>query len=154
MRRAVLVLAGQELMVFDSPVKHAFGFTPSISMFVDCADELEIERLFAGLSEGGEVRMPLDNYGRSLRFGWVNDRFGVSWQLNLPASLTRLHLRKEGAHATCRAHDPFPRRRGCPPADLVTAIISHPGRRQDDADREPAAGRRGDPGGRSSAGAR
>ena len=85
-RRATLVLAGQELMIFDSPVKHAFGFTPSISMFVDCADEAEIERLFAGLSEGGEVRMGLGNYGFSLRFGWVDDRFGVSWQLNLPAA--------------------------------------------------------------------
>ncbi|MGZ3378555.1 MAG: VOC family protein [Phenylobacterium sp.] len=85
-RRATLVLAGQELMIFDSPVKHAFGFTPSISIFVDCADELEIEQLFAGLSDGGEVRMPLDNYGFSLRFGWVDDRFGVSWQLNLPAA--------------------------------------------------------------------
>jgi predicted 3-demethylubiquinone-9 3-methyltransferase (glyoxalase superfamily) len=85
-RRATLVLAGQELMVFDSPVKHAFSFTPSISLFVDCADEAEIERLFAGLADGGEVRMPLDNYGFSLRFAWVDDRFGVSWQLNLPAA--------------------------------------------------------------------
>jgi predicted 3-demethylubiquinone-9 3-methyltransferase (glyoxalase superfamily) len=85
-RRATLVLAGQELMFFDSPVNHAFSFTPSISLFVDCADEAEIERLYAGLSEGGEVRMPLDNYGFSLRFGWLDDRWGLSWQLNLPAS--------------------------------------------------------------------
>jgi predicted 3-demethylubiquinone-9 3-methyltransferase (glyoxalase superfamily) len=85
-RRATLVLAGQELMLFDSPPVHDFTFTPSISMFVDCADELEIERLFTGLSEGGTVRMPLNNYGFSLRFGWVDDRFGVSWQLNLPAA--------------------------------------------------------------------
>jgi predicted 3-demethylubiquinone-9 3-methyltransferase (glyoxalase superfamily) len=85
-RRATLVLAGQELMLFDSPPVHDFSFTPSISMFVDCADELEIERLFAGLSEGGVVRMALNNYGFSLRFGWVDDRFGVSWQLNLPAA--------------------------------------------------------------------
>jgi predicted 3-demethylubiquinone-9 3-methyltransferase (glyoxalase superfamily) len=84
--RAVLVLAGQELMIIDSPPVHAFSFTPSVSFFVDCADELEIERLFAGLSEGGKVHMALDNYGFSLRFGWVDDRFGVSWQLNLPAS--------------------------------------------------------------------
>lgn len=84
--RAVLVIAGQELMIIDSPPVHDFSFTPSISLFVDCADELEIERLFAGLSEGGVVRMPLNNYGFSLRFGWVDDRFGVSWQLNLPAA--------------------------------------------------------------------
>jgi predicted 3-demethylubiquinone-9 3-methyltransferase (glyoxalase superfamily) len=85
-RRATLVLAGQALMMFDSPPVHDFSFTPSISLFVDCADELEIERLFAGLSEGGIVRMPLGSYGFSLRFGWVDDRFGVSWQLNLPAA--------------------------------------------------------------------
>jgi predicted 3-demethylubiquinone-9 3-methyltransferase (glyoxalase superfamily) len=84
--RAVLVIAGQELMIIDSPPVHAFSFTPSVSFFVDCADELEIERLFAGLSEGGKVHMPLSNYGFSLRFGWVDDRFGVSWQLNLPAA--------------------------------------------------------------------
>jgi predicted 3-demethylubiquinone-9 3-methyltransferase (glyoxalase superfamily) len=84
--RALVVLAGQEFMAFDSPVHHAFSFTPSISLFVDCADEAEIETLFSALSESGEVRMPLDNYGFSLRFGWVDDRFGVSWQLNLPAA--------------------------------------------------------------------
>jgi predicted 3-demethylubiquinone-9 3-methyltransferase (glyoxalase superfamily) len=44
-----------------------------------------LERVFAILSEGGEVLMPLDNYGFSQKFGWVNDRFGVSWQLNLAA---------------------------------------------------------------------
>lgn len=36
------------------------------------------------LSEGGGVAMPLDDYGFSARFGWGIDRFGVSWQLNLP----------------------------------------------------------------------
>lgn len=85
-RIAFFSLAGQEFICIDSPVRHAFGFTPSLSLFVDCADEAEIERLFAALADGGEVRMPLDNYGFSLRFGWVDDRFGVSWQLNLPAS--------------------------------------------------------------------
>ena len=37
------------------------------------------------LSHSGQVLMPLDDYGFSKQFGWVNDRFGVSWQLNLPA---------------------------------------------------------------------
>lgn len=35
------------------------------------------------LSAGGTTLMPLDNYGFSRRFGCINDRFGVSWQLNL-----------------------------------------------------------------------
>ncbi|MFI4965290.1 MAG: VOC family protein [Caulobacterales bacterium] len=85
-RQAFFSLAGQEFICIDSPVHHAFSFTPSISLFVDCADEAEIERLYAAFSDGGEVRMALDNYGFSLRFAWVDDRYGVSWQLNLPAA--------------------------------------------------------------------
>jgi predicted 3-demethylubiquinone-9 3-methyltransferase (glyoxalase superfamily) len=83
--QAAFTLGGREFICMDSPAHHAFSFTPSISLFVDCEDEPEVDRLFAGLSEGGEVLMPLNDYGFSRRFGWVNDRFGVSWQLNLPA---------------------------------------------------------------------
>jgi predicted 3-demethylubiquinone-9 3-methyltransferase (glyoxalase superfamily) len=82
-KRAEFVLAGHELIAFDSPVKHAFTFTPSISLFVECATEAELERAYAQLSLGGKLLMPLDSYGFSKKFGWVNDRFGVSWQLNL-----------------------------------------------------------------------
>ena len=82
-KRAELVLGKHELMCFDSFVKHAFTFTPSVSLFVECEDEAELENAFRQLSAGGGVLMPLDNYGFSTRFGWVNDRFGVSWQLNL-----------------------------------------------------------------------
>ncbi|MER7763966.1 VOC family protein [Streptomyces sp. NPDC097619] len=82
---AVFALAGQRYMCIDSPQEHAFGFTPAVSLFVRCADEPELERLYAALSEGGAELMPLGDYGFSRRFGWVNDRFGVSWQLNLPA---------------------------------------------------------------------
>jgi predicted 3-demethylubiquinone-9 3-methyltransferase (glyoxalase superfamily) len=60
------------------------GFTPAVSIHIDCEDLQEIGRLFTALSETGEVLMPLDNYGFSEKFGWVSDRFGVSWQLNLP----------------------------------------------------------------------
>ena len=38
----------------------------------------------AQLGEGGQALMPLANYGFSQLFTWLNDRFGVSWQLNLP----------------------------------------------------------------------
>ena len=82
---AVFTLCGREFMCSDSPIKHEFTFTPSSSTFVDFESEEELERTFGVLSEGGQVLMPLNNYGFSQRFGWLNDRFGVSWQLNVPA---------------------------------------------------------------------
>lgn len=82
--QASFTVAGQTVMCFDSPVKHGFTFTPSISLFVDCEDEAEIDRLAGALSDGGQFLMPLGEYGFSRRFAWVSDRFGVSWQLNLP----------------------------------------------------------------------
>ncbi len=80
---ATFTLAGKDFICIDSPVKHAFTFTPSISLFVECESEAELESAFSQLSDGGGVLMPLDNYGFSTRFGWLTDRFGVSWQLNL-----------------------------------------------------------------------
>jgi predicted 3-demethylubiquinone-9 3-methyltransferase (glyoxalase superfamily) len=82
-KRADFTLAGHQMICIDSPAKHGFTFTPSISIFVDCSDEAEQATAFQQLSEGGSVLMPLDNYGFSRKFVWVNDRFGVSWQLNL-----------------------------------------------------------------------
>jgi len=81
--RAHAVLAGQPVMAHDSFVAHAFDFTPSFSFFVECADRAEFDALFDALSDAGQVLMPPDNYGWSARFGWVSDRFGVSWQVNL-----------------------------------------------------------------------
>jgi len=82
--QATFSLKGQEFMCIDSHVHHNFTFTPSFSLFFTCDTEEELERLYASLSEGGAILMPLGNYGFSKKFGWVNDRFGVSWQLNLP----------------------------------------------------------------------
>lgn len=82
---AVFTICGQEFMCSDSPVQHAFSFTPSSSIFVEFQSPAELERVFGVLSHGGETLMPLGNYGFSECFGWVNDRFGVSWQLNLAA---------------------------------------------------------------------
>ena len=84
---ASFTIAGHALLCIDSPAKHDFTFTPSISIFVNCNDEAELNQAFTELSKGGQVYMPLDNYGFSKRFGWVSDRFGVSWQLNLEYSV-------------------------------------------------------------------
>ena len=83
-RRCQFVVAGLTLRCFDSPIKHPFTFTPSMSLFVDCETETELDAAFAQLSSGGVVRMPPADYGFSDRFAWVSDRYGVSWQLNLP----------------------------------------------------------------------
>lgn len=80
-KQATLRLMDLRLDFFDSPVRHAFTFTPAISFAVTCDDAAEVDRLFAGLSEGGQVLMGLDAYPFAKRFGWVNDKFGVSWQL-------------------------------------------------------------------------
>ena len=81
---ATFSLKGHEFSCADSPVKHEFSFTPSASIFVDCEDVDEFEKTLAALSVGGQLLMPADNYGFSRRFAWLNDRFGVSWQINQP----------------------------------------------------------------------
>jgi predicted 3-demethylubiquinone-9 3-methyltransferase (glyoxalase superfamily) len=80
---ATFELNGLKFMCSDSPPVHNWDFTPAVSNYVECESEQEIERLFSKLSENGAVAMPLDNYGFSQKFGWVVDKFGVSWQLNL-----------------------------------------------------------------------
>jgi predicted 3-demethylubiquinone-9 3-methyltransferase (glyoxalase superfamily) len=80
---ARFTVAGQMILASDSFVKHAFSFTPATSLFVECESEGEIDRIYAALCNGGSALMPIENYGFSRRFAWVNDRFGVSWQLNL-----------------------------------------------------------------------
>ncbi|WP_411033504.1 VOC family protein [Shinella sp. BYT-45] len=82
-RRARFSLGRQSVMCIDSPVSHAFSFTPSFSFFVECESETRIRELHAVLGDGGGELMPLDDYGFSRAFAWLNDRFGVSWQLNL-----------------------------------------------------------------------
>jgi predicted 3-demethylubiquinone-9 3-methyltransferase (glyoxalase superfamily) len=76
-------LNGQEFMALDSGRQHPFTFTPAMSIFVQCETESEVDTLFQRLSEGGTVLMPLDKYPFSEKFGWVADKYGVSWQVNL-----------------------------------------------------------------------
>jgi predicted 3-demethylubiquinone-9 3-methyltransferase (glyoxalase superfamily) len=89
---ATFRIGDQVLMAIDSPPVHAFDFTPSLSLFVTCASEDEIDRLFAGLSEGGFVMMPLSTeHGFAAKYAWLSDRFGVSWQLSLQLDVGGAH---------------------------------------------------------------
>lgn len=81
--QAIFTIKGQEYMCIDSNIKHDFSFTPAISLFVHCENEEEIDRLYGQIKEGGKEFMPLGNYGFSKKFGWIEDKYGVSWQLNL-----------------------------------------------------------------------
>ena len=80
---ATFSLNGQKIMCSDSPIEHGFTFTPSSSLFIECESTEQLQGLFDKLSPDGEVMMPVGNYGFSQKFAWVQDRFGVSWQLNL-----------------------------------------------------------------------
>lgn len=65
-----------------------FKLNPAISFAVNCATAGEVDALWAQLSAGGQALMPLDAYPFNPRFGWVQDRFGVSWQLAVSAAET------------------------------------------------------------------
>ena len=74
-------IAKQEFIFIDSPAKHDFTFTASISLFVTCDSAEEVESVYDQLAEGGRILMPLGVYPFAKKFAWVSDRFGVSWQL-------------------------------------------------------------------------
>jgi predicted 3-demethylubiquinone-9 3-methyltransferase (glyoxalase superfamily) len=78
-------LGERGFIAFDSPVRHGFDFTPSISIFVRCDDDDQVRRFFAQIAEDGSVTMPVGDYGFSSCFGWAIDRYGVSWQVGTAA---------------------------------------------------------------------
>lgn len=59
--------------------------TPALSLFVQCESEGEMRTLWAGLADGGAELMPLDAWPWATLFGWLQDRWGMTWQLNLGA---------------------------------------------------------------------
>lgn len=81
---ASFTLKGQPFMCIDNPTGVHHAFTPAMSLFVTCESAEEIDRLFEKLSQDGKVLMPLAPSPVSEKFGWVEDKFGVSWQLHLP----------------------------------------------------------------------
>jgi predicted 3-demethylubiquinone-9 3-methyltransferase (glyoxalase superfamily) len=73
--------AGQKILCLNGGPE--FKFNPSLSFFVLSNKKEEIDGMWNRLLEGGLALMPLDKYDWSDRYGWVQDRYGVSWQLSL-----------------------------------------------------------------------
>jgi predicted 3-demethylubiquinone-9 3-methyltransferase (glyoxalase superfamily) len=60
-----------------------FKFTPAISLYVTLETETEVDRVWEKLLGGGSVMMPLQKYDWSEKYGWLQDRYGLSWQIAL-----------------------------------------------------------------------
>jgi predicted 3-demethylubiquinone-9 3-methyltransferase (glyoxalase superfamily) len=74
-----IALLGQEFKLINAgPL---FKFTPAISFLVACDTKDEVNRLWAGLSKGGSTLVELGEYPFSERYGWTQDRYGLSWQV-------------------------------------------------------------------------
>lgn len=77
----IFELEGYRFMALDGgPL---FTFNPSVSFIVNFESKEEINELWEALSKGGETLMPLDKYPFSEWYGWIQDEYGVSWQLML-----------------------------------------------------------------------
>jgi predicted 3-demethylubiquinone-9 3-methyltransferase (glyoxalase superfamily) len=72
-------LCGQEFRAISAGPY--FKFNPSISFLVSCRSTTEVDRLWQALIQGGTPLMPLDTYPFSRHFGWLADRYGLSWQI-------------------------------------------------------------------------
>jgi predicted 3-demethylubiquinone-9 3-methyltransferase (glyoxalase superfamily) len=60
-----------------------FSINPSISFFVTCESLVEIESIWTKLIAEGSAMMPLDKYPWAEKYGWVKDKYGMTWQLML-----------------------------------------------------------------------
>lgn len=80
--RGAFTIHNQQILCTDSSISHAFTFTPSFSLFVECTSEAELDEVYEKLMVDGKALMPPNNYGFSKKFAWVQDQFEISWQLN------------------------------------------------------------------------
>lgn len=74
-------LAGQDFMAISAGPY--FKLNPAISLFVVFDTEAEIDEVWNKLIEGGKALMPYDTYPWAKKYGWLEDRYGLSWQLSM-----------------------------------------------------------------------
>ena len=73
-------LAGKKYMAISAGPQ--FKLNPSISFFATFGSEAEIDAVWNMLSEGGKVMMPYNAYPWAKKYGWLQDKYGLSWQLS------------------------------------------------------------------------
>ena len=73
-------LAGQRFLCLDGGPM--FTPNPSVSFFYICETEEEIDALWKAFEKGAKVLMPLDAYPWSKKYGWIQDKYGISWQFS------------------------------------------------------------------------
>lgn len=78
---ARLMVGDTALMGSDCPPEH-YKTLQGVSMSLQVADPAEAERVFAALQEGGTVTMPMEETFWAVRFGMLDDQFGISWMVN------------------------------------------------------------------------
>ncbi len=78
-------LWGQEFMLISAGPY--FRFTPAVSFMVSCTTKAQANAVWRKLSKGGHVLMPLGEYPFSPWFGWVADKYGLTWQIMLAGTV-------------------------------------------------------------------
>ncbi|QLK85822.1 VOC family protein [Staphylococcus sp. 17KM0847] len=87
-QHAIFTLNGQVFMAIDNVNGASIEMTPAISLYVTVKSQLEMDTLFNGLKDGGAILMPKTAMPPQYReFAWVQDRFGVNFQLALPETM-------------------------------------------------------------------
>ncbi len=86
-KHAAFKLDGQQFIAMDSPIEHAFGFTPATSFVVNCKTQIEVDEMWEKLTASG---------GSPSQCGWLTDKFGVSWQV-VPTVIVRMVTDKDKA---------------------------------------------------------
>ena len=82
-QHSIFTLNGQVFMAIDANNGEELPMNPAMSLYVTVKDAMEMERLFSGLKEGA-ILMPKTEMPPFREFAWVQDKFGVSFQLALP----------------------------------------------------------------------